>query len=596
MALTLAAAASAYAARGWFVFPLKPRTKEPVTAHGFKDATTDADQIARWWTETPDANVALHPGPSRVVVIDVDGRDGRVAAVPLGLFSEPTLAVLTGRPGGVHLYYRHPGFPVSNRPLAPHVDVRADEGYVVLPPSVHPSGAIYRWDKERILDLPPQVVALLKNGSTRRAAPLAAGAPIPEGQRNTVLTSLAGSMRRRGMEAPEITAALSAVNAGRCRPPLKDEEIEAIAVSVARYAPAAPPAETPEAGEAEAGPSSTALTRSRSLAEILTDPEASKPPAPVVPGVAWSGRLTLVAAGEGVGKSTLLAAVAAAVTTGGEFLGEGCARGTVLWVLVEEHLTDLVRRAVRFQTAPDQLQVLERPDAPLVALEAEVNRLTPALVIVDTLHAFAAPLVQDKSQSDDWLTVMAALARIARTTNAAVLLAAQGQRATGSYRDSGSIGHGVDVVLNLVRPDKDSPVRRLERQKARWSLDDLQLELVGDTYQRGGTVTKKLSRRRQQVLDALEPPMSYTEWHEASGVPDTTFKRAKRFLEQHGYVVHTDDDTYTEGPQGPDRGHGPHGPEPVGRGHHAPTLGGGPGGPTADHDRTGPEDDDAVPF
>src|SRR5207247_10556539 len=60
--------------------------------------------------------------------------------------------------------------------------------------------------------------------------------------------------------------------------------------------------------------------RSRSLAEILTDPDARKPPPPVVPGLAWAGRITLVSAREGVGKSTLFAAAAAAITTGGEFL------------------------------------------------------------------------------------------------------------------------------------------------------------------------------------------------------------------------------------------------------------------------------------
>src|SRR6266516_1813825 len=155
--MPLAGAALAYAAHGWLVFPLRPQAKEPLTAHGFKDATADATQLERWWRETPDANIGLHPGPSGLVVLDVDGAEGRAVATPLGLFSEPTLAVLTGRAGGVHLYYEHPGFPISNRPLAPHLDVRADEGYVVVPPSIHPSGARYCWDRAPVLALPPDV-------------------------------------------------------------------------------------------------------------------------------------------------------------------------------------------------------------------------------------------------------------------------------------------------------------------------------------------------------------------------------------------------------------------------------------------------------
>src|SRR2546422_1015241 len=133
---TLAAAARAYAAQNWYVFPLQPRAKEPLTAHGFKDATTDPAAIDSWWADTPDANIGLHPAPSGLVVLDVDGAEGRDAAMRLGLFAEPTLTAVT--PRGWHLYFRHPGFAVSNRALAPHVDVRADEGYVVLPPSVHP--------------------------------------------------------------------------------------------------------------------------------------------------------------------------------------------------------------------------------------------------------------------------------------------------------------------------------------------------------------------------------------------------------------------------------------------------------------------------
>ena len=61
---------------------------------------------------------------------------------------------------------------------------------------------------------------------------------IPDGQRNATLASLAGTMRRRGMTAAEIEAALLAVNAGRCQPPLPDDAVRSIAASVGRYRPA----------------------------------------------------------------------------------------------------------------------------------------------------------------------------------------------------------------------------------------------------------------------------------------------------------------------------------------------------------------------
>src|SRR3989449_7233650 len=156
------------------------------------------------------------------------------------LFPYTTLfrsTVLTSR--GRHLWFKHPGGSIGNVILAPHLDVRADHGYVLLPPSVHSTGAVYRWvgHLADVKTLPPDVLALF-NGHRQRTGASPLPERIPEGHRNTVLTSLAGSMRRRGASAAAIQAALEEEN-GRCTPPLDAVELAAIAASVARYAPAA---------------------------------------------------------------------------------------------------------------------------------------------------------------------------------------------------------------------------------------------------------------------------------------------------------------------------------------------------------------------
>lgn len=69
---------------------------------------------------------------------------------------------------------------------------------------------------------------------------VAAADRIPNGARNETLTSLAGSMRRRGMSPDSITAALLAENQKRCDPPLAEREVRQVASSVARYAPTLP--------------------------------------------------------------------------------------------------------------------------------------------------------------------------------------------------------------------------------------------------------------------------------------------------------------------------------------------------------------------
>src|SRR5689334_5756027 len=144
----LALAAERYAAQGWHVFPVCVRGKKPLLGGpgGFLSATTDVAQVREWWHRNPNANIGLWPGQSGLVVFDVDGPDGEAAARILGALSEPTLVCATGRPdGGRHLYFRRPEFSVSNNDLAARLEVRGDAGYVLLPPSIHPSGAQYRW-------------------------------------------------------------------------------------------------------------------------------------------------------------------------------------------------------------------------------------------------------------------------------------------------------------------------------------------------------------------------------------------------------------------------------------------------------------------
>ena len=70
------AGALAYARRGWPVFPCRPGRKEPDTAHGFKDATTDPERITAWWTAVPGRNVAIATGAPGPDVLDVDVRPG----------------------------------------------------------------------------------------------------------------------------------------------------------------------------------------------------------------------------------------------------------------------------------------------------------------------------------------------------------------------------------------------------------------------------------------------------------------------------------------------------------------------------------------
>lgn len=252
---TLLRAANAYAARGWAVFPLHTPTdagcschrddcgntgKHPRTVNGFKDATTDPQQIAKWWGMWPLANIGIACGPSNLTVIDVDPRHGgdetfRDLCERYGEGLTETVIALTGG-GGAHYVYRAGDPPVgSSVNTWPGVDIRGHNGYIVAPPSLHASGRTYEWERPASKHELAPFPDIMAPRPVRSFAPMV-GAEIPNGARNETLTSLAGSMRRRGMGEASILAALLVENQ-RCQTPLPLSDVRRIARSVARYEP-----------------------------------------------------------------------------------------------------------------------------------------------------------------------------------------------------------------------------------------------------------------------------------------------------------------------------------------------------------------------
>lgn len=170
---TLLQAAERYAKSGWYLFPLKPRDKKPITTHGLDDASNDLDTIRRWWTQTPQANIGLNCGKSGLVVIDLDmdEKKGENGIAEWKKITEKnrllvnTSTSITGS-GGRHLIFKSIDIPVRNSQdrLALGIDVRGEGGYIVLPPSIHPSGKPYEWlDTTNTIELFPVPIAEILN-------------------------------------------------------------------------------------------------------------------------------------------------------------------------------------------------------------------------------------------------------------------------------------------------------------------------------------------------------------------------------------------------------------------------------------------------
>ncbi|MEV0318870.1 bifunctional DNA primase/polymerase [Streptomyces sp. NPDC050658] len=156
----------ALAARGWHVFPLRPDDKRPAVKEWEQRATLDPDRIARAWTDGP-YGVGIACGPSGLVVVDLDTVKGDEAPPApwdlLGVidgsdvfaelyarqgdrFPFGTTPMVRTRSGGLHVYYAASAQVVRNSAskVGWKIDVRANGGYVVAPPSTV-EGRPYTW-------------------------------------------------------------------------------------------------------------------------------------------------------------------------------------------------------------------------------------------------------------------------------------------------------------------------------------------------------------------------------------------------------------------------------------------------------------------
>ncbi len=208
-------------------------------------ATTDAGIIRRWWSWWPTANLGIATG-SGLLVLDVDGNEGAETLATLerqhGDLPD-TPRGLTGG-GGTHYLLTVDG-PVGNKVrVAPGLDIRADNGFIVAAPSLHVSGRRYTWDlaahpaEVPVAPTPRWLLALIATASRRPASLPGEELRLEHGERNHRLFRLCCAWRRQGIGAAALRAMLDNVNRHHCVPPLDDPtELDRIAASAARYAP-----------------------------------------------------------------------------------------------------------------------------------------------------------------------------------------------------------------------------------------------------------------------------------------------------------------------------------------------------------------------
>jgi hypothetical protein len=395
-------AALAYAAGGWYVFPLSPGTKiPPPGTRGHLDATADQAQIAAWWGASPNANIGIAVAPSALMVLDVDVSDAKQGAASLAQIDAqltPTLTARTGR-GGIHAVYARGDMPPERRiGVLPGIDIIGD-GYIVAAPSRLAEGGAYAWIATPPIAPAPDVLRTL-----RRVAPVVAASDvgqvkIAEGGRNAAMFRLGAALRGTGIDREAIRAAMILENRRRFDPPLPDDEVEGLVGKVMRHARAERDAaygavladEMRDLFPAPAGDLPDAAT----IEELVPQLEAeSKLPVAHIPFQQLDDKIgglsvhstTLLIGGTGKGKSSLAGQIAVhharnfgpsiyyvgemtrslvVARVAGQVLGRSwidVVRGRVPWAEVARALRDL------------PMLFVKRSDTPMQAIAAACSR------------------------------------------------------------------------------------------------------------------------------------------------------------------------------------------------------------------------------
>lgn len=470
--------ALASARRGWPVIPL--RMKVPLIKNWPKLATTDEIKIRNWATKYPGCNFGLATGSrSGVLVWDVDRDAGGFKSLE-GLINihggiPNTITCKTGG-GGKQFYFKYP----ANRTIKnevrfyPGMDVRTTGGQVVLPPGRHISGNSYVWlkgsspEETHLAEAPEWLLDLMESASKKKDLSEPIIGIISAGARNATLTSMAGTMRQRGFDYPEIMAALEVTNENRCDPPIDENELKTIVGSVCRYKPG------DEFLKGIETPGDVVIVR---MSDVETE-DVSWLWHPYIP----YGKLTLMEGDPGEGKTFIGLAISAALTTGATLPGRDNTKPvSVIYITAEDGLGDTLRPRLDSLKADVSRvhaitgvrdadgNILPWNMKQIKELESAVNSTGARLIIIDPLQAFLGADV-DFHKANETRPRMSGLVDLAERTKCAVICLRHLSKATGvkaAYRGLGSIDFtAVARSVLLVGKDQNDTGRALVHIKS----------------------------------------------------------------------------------------------------------------------------------
>jgi hypothetical protein len=453
---------------------------------------------------------------SGIVVLDADSPEAEEELKRRGHSATPM--VRTAR--GVHAYFRHPGGELPTRiGLGNGLDLKGDGGYVVAPPSKHPSGSVYEWvislEDAEPAPLPAWAIEEIRVRG-RRATAEDLGEEIPNGSRNKIITSLAGTLRRRGLGETAIYAALLGINAKMCRPPLPNLEVQTIAASVSRYAA--------EEDFYSSAPREGVADERKTLVFKTARQVAEETPEEVD----WIARPWLAKGAitevdgkiKAAGKTTFVSHKVACIVDGRPFMGEPTTKTKVVWLTEQSPATfrKVLERANL--TDRDDVVVLHFHDA--MGMEwGDVARMATDkaleiggnLLVVDTLGQFAGIKGDGENNAGAAQEAMRPLQEAA-AKGLAVEFTRHERKGGGEVGESGrgssAFGGAVDVIMTLRRGEGNTrPSVRIVEALSRFdeTPDKVVVDLTENGYRNLGDASAFAEKEARDAIVEILPAM-----------------------------------------------------------------------------------------
>lgn len=233
---------------GLRLHPVAARDKVPILSSWPTRATTDERTIRLWASQYDNCNFGVATGEaSGVLVLDVDPKHGGNDSLEL-LKAEhglpETWLAKTGS-GGFHYYFAYPkGKEIRNssNKIGRGLDIRATNGQVLVPPSIHPNGTPYEWinhpSTTKLAKAPAWLLKMILEDEGAKYSPL--GGKLEVGSRNNQIYHQALALARQGAEKDFIVAALEKWLADQHHPDVTRDEVEKTvdsAIKAARVKP-----------------------------------------------------------------------------------------------------------------------------------------------------------------------------------------------------------------------------------------------------------------------------------------------------------------------------------------------------------------------